>query len=76
MYLCFLYQDFKTARAILRDLTVLPNGLMGGRKGGLAYLSNAILTDERCIILRESDSLFENFNQYRKDLGLGLFPHI
>lgn len=41
---------------------------MGGQLGGLEDLSNAILTDDRCIMLKGGDSLFKDYNQYRKDL--------
>lgn len=56
-------EDFNTARSMFQDLTRL-NGMTGGRRGGIAYFSNAILTDERCIIMTESGALLDDFNDY------------
>lgn len=58
------WKGLERSKAILKSLTVYPNGLMGGRVGGLEELSNAILTEERCIILKGDDSLVKDYNQY------------
>lgn len=58
------HNDFELSKSIFKTLTRLPNGTMSGQLGGLEDFSNAILTDERCIMLKGGDSLIKDCNQY------------